>query len=66
MSLVTIRVTRAEAQQLLNYVSDRDMGEGAGWYYGDKAQFERRHESIKEVLRRAIERHTDTSSGGAP
>jgi hypothetical protein len=62
VSLVTIRVTHVEAQQLLNYVSDRDMREGAGWYYGDKAQFERRHESIKAVLARAIERHADTST----
>jgi hypothetical protein len=66
VSLVTIRVTRAEAHQLLSYLQDRDQGDGAGWYYGDKAQFEKRHESIREVLTRAIERHASTSNEVQP
>jgi hypothetical protein len=65
MSLVTIRVTRAEAHQLHSYLQDRDQGNDAGWYYGDKAQFEKRHASIIEVIERALERATPTS-GAAP
>ena len=63
MSLVTVRVTKAEALQLLSYATHRDeCGEAAGWYYGNRAHFEKRHNSILEVLARAIDRHTDTSA----
>lgn len=52
--LVTIRVTKAEAQQLLAYVNSRDHGYGAGWYYDRKKDFERRHASLKEILERVL------------
>ena len=62
--LVTIRVTPAEARQILAYCDDRDQGEGAGWYYGSKRSFEKRHRSIKEVIKRALERAASTSTAG--
>lgn len=33
--------------QLLAYLEDR---EGQGWYYGNRAQFEKRHEELKVWL----------------
>ena len=57
--LVTIRVTITEAYQLLSYLNDRDGGSDAGWYYGKKSDFEKRHASLREVLERAIARHSD-------
>ena len=61
--LVTIRVTKAEAQQLLAYVNSRDQGEIAGWYYSPKKDFERRHASLKEILERVLVSEPDTSGG---
>lgn len=60
--LVTIRVTKAEAVQLHNYVCDRDMGPDCGWYYGKKEDFERRHASLKEILERAISKASTSSA----
>ena len=55
--LITLRVTKAEAYQLFSYAAHRDIcGDGAGWYYGNKAQFQKRHESILEILQRAIDK----------
>lgn len=60
MKLVTIRVTQAEADQLLSYVAHRDIcGEAPGWYYGNKEHFERRHASLVEVITRAISTNAD-------
>jgi Domain of unknown function (DUF4224) len=64
MSLVTIRVTLAEARQLLAYAEDRN--EAGGWYYGSKKSFDKRHESIMEILTRAIERASSTSEAATP
>jgi hypothetical protein len=55
MSLVTVRLTRTEAEQLLSYAAHRDIcGEAPGWYYGNREHFERRHASILNVLTRAL------------
>jgi hypothetical protein len=51
--LVTIRVTLAEARQMLAYAEERDRNY---WYYGEQDKFEKRHESIKEILERAIDK----------
>jgi len=37
--------SRAYIEQLASYVNNRD---NEGWYYGNKAQFEKRHKEIKE------------------
>ena len=44
----SMSLDRLEVEQLLGYAEAR---EREGWYRGDKAKFERRHESIKEKLR---------------
>lgn len=54
--LITIRVTKTEAEQLLSYAEMRDR---ECWYYGRKDQFEKRHSSILEILRRVLEKATD-------
>lgn len=41
-------LTRTMLEQLQAYVDDRDRdGYDGGWYYGNRAQFEKRHEAIK-------------------
>ena len=42
-----MKLTATEIDQLLSYVEDREQ---VGWYYGNKAQFEKRHENIKREL----------------
>lgn len=42
------RFTKTELEQLYSYCEDR---EREGWYYGNKKQFENRHESIKKKLK---------------
>lgn len=43
---------RTHFEQLFGYVVDR---ERSGWYYGNKMQFEKRHEEIKMWLNGIIE-----------
>lgn len=50
-----ISFTLAEINQMLAYRRDRDISEHSGWYYGNKAQFEARHEQIKLKLLAALE-----------
>jgi hypothetical protein len=42
-----MKLTAKELEQLISYVYDR---ESVGWYYGNKEQFEKRHENIKREL----------------
>ena len=44
-----LRVTHFE--QLRSYLDHR---ENAGWYYGNKEQFEKRHEDLKKWLNEII------------
>jgi len=44
-----LRVTHFE--QLLAYVEDRDR---SSWYYGNKKQFEQRHEDLREWVEAII------------
>jgi hypothetical protein len=48
-----MKLTIPQLQQLLSYVHDR---EREGWYYGNKEQFEKRHEQIKTALYAEIAR----------
>jgi hypothetical protein len=59
MALVTVRLTRAEVAQMLDYLHDRDYGRESGWYFGNKEQFEKRHASIRECLERALGKTTN-------
>ncbi len=65
MSLVTVRMTRAEVAQMLDYLHDRDHGREAGWYIGNKDQFERRHASIRECLERSLGKTTNADRESA-
>lgn len=58
MSLVTIRLTKAEARQVLQYLTEWEDGPEAGWYYGKKHDFTKRHHSIRECVERALEKAT--------
>ncbi len=42
-----MKLTDTELQQLMTYVLDREQ---VGWYYGNKEQFEKRHQNIKREL----------------
>lgn len=42
-----MKLTTPEIIQLLSYVEERDRD---GWYSGNKTQFQKRHESIKNKL----------------
>ena len=42
-----MKLTTTELEQLMSYVEDR---ESVGWYYGNKTQFEKRHQNIKREL----------------
>lgn len=46
---------RTELFQLLSYVNARDEGYDTGWYYGNKANFEKRHERIKKILKELLD-----------
>jgi len=49
VSICGLRVTHLK--QLLAYVEDR---ENSGWYYGNKKQFEQRHEELKRWIEAII------------
>jgi hypothetical protein len=58
--LVTIRCTRAEAAQLLAYLTERDRGAAGGWYFGERKDFDRRHTSLKSMLEKVLaENHVE-------
>jgi hypothetical protein len=42
-----MKLSSTELQQLISYVYDREQ---VGWYYGNKENFEKRHENIKREL----------------
>lgn len=42
-----MKLTGTELEQLMTYVLDREQ---IGWYYGNKEQFEKRHQNIKREL----------------
>ena len=42
-----MKLTGTELEQLMTYVLDREQ---IGWYYGNKEQFEKRHQNIKKEL----------------
>lgn len=47
------KFTRAEARQLLSYAEARERPvtfEQGYWYYGNRENFEKRHERIKDKL----------------
>lgn len=50
MELTGLR--KAHLQQLLSYVEER---EREGWYFGNREQFEKRHNELKEWLKAAVE-----------
>ena len=50
-SLVTLRMTRAEARQLLGYLQER---ERTDWYYSPRKDFERRHSNLRTLLMRVL------------
>ena len=49
--------TMAELWQLHEYVTARDEGDDAGWYYGNKQQFEKRHAVIEHKLEECIDKN---------
>ena len=59
--------TRAEIVQLRAYAENRDEGDDAGWYYGNKRTFETRHAQIlleiDAALREARKPTTTDKSG---
>ena len=63
MKLIHLQMTRAEARQLLAYLDHRDDGHDGGWYYGPKDQFERRHQSLRDLLVRVLDREVTVVNG---
>lgn len=63
--MAPIRLTRTMLEQLQSYVDHRDDPDRGGWYYGNREQFEKRHNTIKEWLAQEIER-TNKGRFGAP
>ena len=50
--VVSIRgMRRTHFDQLLSYLENRD---SEGWYYGNRKQFEKRHEDLRKWLERII------------
>lgn len=43
---ITMRLTRADLDQLLQYIQSRDEGDNGGWYCGNRENFEKRHEYL--------------------
>lgn len=50
---------KLSATMLAQIASYADDCEQAGWYYGNKAQFWKRHEAIKAWLRQELARESD-------
>jgi len=49
-----VRLSRTALEQIETYVDARDDPDHGGWYYGNKEQFEKRHQAIKEWLKAEI------------
>ena len=56
MKKLAIYLTKTELEQLQSYCNNRDEGDMAGWYYGNKEQFEKRHSIIKNKIYVAIKK----------
>lgn len=41
------KLSAAHIRQLLLYMNDRDL---SGWYYGNRKQFEKRHDYLRKYL----------------
>lgn len=48
---VDVKLTLTMLEQIETYVDDREM---IGWYYGNKQQFEKRHDAIKKWLEQEL------------
>lgn len=67
MPFTTYTLTEAESDHVFTCLEARDQGQDAGWYYGDKQQFENRHKRLLEYFRssdKSSEPH-NTSKGEA-
>jgi hypothetical protein len=51
---ITVELSEAELDQLRQYIHSLDEGESRGWYYGNKAQFEKRHAHLIAVFTEAL------------
>ena len=60
MKVYNLYFTKTELKQLLNYLVDRDNGNSAGWYYGNKLQFEKRHFEIQTRIERILDEIEET------
>ena len=45
-------------QQLLSYIDQREQ---EGWYYGNRAQYEKRHEELRNWVEFIVELATDSN-----
>lgn len=61
----SVRLSRGEIEQMLWYVVDREQGNDAGWYVGNKESFEARHRSIKEKLETVLRPYSTADQPGA-
>jgi hypothetical protein len=52
------KFTAAQAAQIESYINHRHQGRDAGWYYGNRVQFEERESQIMNEL---AERRTNTT-----
>lgn len=48
-----VTLTRTMLEQMRSYLDDRDE---VGWYYGNRAQFEKRHAAIRAWLAQEIQK----------
>ncbi len=46
-----LKLSKTMLAQIASYADDREQ---SGWYYGNKAQFEKRHEAIKAWLQQEL------------
>lgn len=54
-----LKLSRTMLAQIASYADDCEQ---QGWYYGDRAQFWKRHEAIKAWLRQELERKSTAVS----
>jgi hypothetical protein len=55
-----MKLRETHYQQLLSYLNDV---ESNGWYYGNKQQFMKRHNELKEWVNQLIEAHNQDKLG---
>ncbi len=46
-----MKLKQTHYEQLLSYIND---AESAGWYYGNKEQFFKRHKELKEWIEKSL------------